>query len=396
MDLSIEEPVGSVAKAVLRKESVLGPLGQQGARANLATLQHQAKQRAMLISGTDKLRKQLSGLAKYTEAINLPQIRLIVEANQLSEYPSLLSRAKIPDANIRAMQKMATMPDISSNIFADIKRFLAEPQYNFIKKIEEMNAFSSFNKLVSVMEALHSPSIRMSKHLNSMSHTSPNYLDEVLTALNGPVSKFYEQMSALQGLHKRADGAQYAFVNHQIEVEGIDSFAIGDIEIQPVTEEGIALSRFADSGDYKDCISVMNVFINQGQANPSFWLNPWMIAIFMALISAIINPIIEDAWKAFSNAVPPAATKNEVRELMSDALRIDCSNEHKLVIKNGISVRGSASANAKLITHLKCWDLVKVQEVRKDWSLISWTDSTDNIKIQGWVFSRYLSKPNQL
>ncbi|MBM5570730.1 MULTISPECIES: hypothetical protein [Deefgea] len=430
MGSSIEETASSVAKRILESDSLVSSYRSTAATVGLAAMQQQAQQRAALFGGLEssaaaKLSKQINGLAANVAAINSPSLRAVEQARAMfADRPSALLSSfasKIPDSYVKTIQAINLQNSginaainalksqnsmvkqielapktMSLGILSDVKHLLGEPLSSFTKQIEAMNAAAPANSMRHVMEALRAPSMRMSENIASISQSSPSYMSEVLAALNEPARKFSEQMSALQELHKRSAAAQYAFVNNRIGLEGIDSFAAGEIEIRPSTEEEIALNAFTKSGDYKDCIKVMNVFINQGQVNPSFWLNPWVVGIFIALISSIINPIVEDAWKHFSNSVEPMATKKEARKLVSDVMRIDCFNVRKLVTKNGIAVRASTSANAKVLSHLRCWDSVIVQETRKDWSLVSWTDSTGKINIQGWVFSRYLSKPNQL
>ncbi|QLI82948.1 SH3 domain-containing protein [Chitinibacter fontanus] len=442
MGSSIEETASSVAKRILEPDSRVSSFGSIAATASLAALKHQAEQRASLLNGLElnavtKLQKQLSGLAKYSAGINLNRLKSMGLANSMiAEHSRLLSSLapKVPDSLAKATQAIdyqrsginAALEAINasnsgwakhaailqgtfaSSFLTDAKRLLGEPLSSFTKQIEAMNALDPANSMRHVMEALRAPSLRMSERIAAISQSSPNYLSEVLAALNEPTRKFAEQMSTLQELHKRSAAEQYAFVNHRIELEGLDTFAAGEVGIRPASDEEIALNCFANSGVYTDGIKaiealtkvLVEVSNNQAQkkSNP-LWLQIFVNAIgglVASIIFLIVQAPLAKAWSEFTNVAKPELNKKEVRALIQPQMRIDCINVRKLVRKNGLEVRATASANSKIISRLQCWDLVVVQEARKDWSLISWTDNSGSLKVQGWVFSRYLSKPNQL
>lgn len=445
MNSNIEEQANSVAKGILESDSPAGRFESVAAKASLAAMQHQVQQRAMLLGGMEssaieKLRQQLSGLAKYSAGIKLPQMSAMADAQlMLAKNSSLLNgfTNKIPESFIKSMPKIdhhnlersginsalkafeasklgwakdvAMMQGaLSSNLLTDVKRLLGEPLHSFTKQVEAMNALDPTNSMRHVMEALRAPSLKMSESIAAISQSSPSHLSEVLAALNEPARKFAEQVSALQEVHKMSPAAHYAFVNHRIELEGIESFDAGEVEIRPSTEEEIALNSFASSGSCKDGIKAIELLTNvlaevsknlaQVKSNP-LWLQIFVNAIgglVASIIFSMVQPSLAKAWNEFNNVATPEMSKKEVRALILPSMRIDCYNTRKLVKKNGVEVRATDSANAKVISHLKCWDSVEVQRERKGWSLVSWTDSTGNINIQGWVFTRYLSKPNQL
>lgn len=265
--------------------------------------------------------------------------------------------------------------------------------------------------LFDLIESLRKPTAELNARILASQIKTPQIYSDIIDALNEPtlrlLQQWNEQHSTRKNHHHHTEekhtqqqedvwGGRKGATEVNDTADHISQRQAGTLDQQDCLDiETTAVNKFIATGDIQQGIEAIATFATHGENNPSIWMNPWVVALVLALIQAIMNPYIDYYEKKYLEEINKDSNKKEVREKAETISQYDLFNTHR-ILNHTVKVRVSPAANAKAPITLPRWQLVQVLEVRKDWTLISWRDSTGAATATGWVFSRYLSKPNTL
>ena len=153
----------------------------------------------------------------------------------------------------------------------------------------------------------------------------------------------------------------------------------------------------ASSGEptLKDAVDQIIAAI-QLQQNPAVQLT--LLLFMRKVLDWIIGGAIGAAIAYYAPQVldkSPQAASKAVKEIAHKAIGApELLIEYRYISAKVLIVRQNPRALSPEVGRLLFGKAVKLVRKEKDFSLVLWTDRESEVEIQGWVFSRYLSKFN--
>lgn len=246
---------------------------------------------------------------------------------------------------------------------------------------------------------------------------------EMLAALGDPLKDHREMMAAiadpLKGFRESIAAMQNPFKDFSTPIASIDSLKflkvmVLDIgkdlsfepdgrialeskrlamsELQNLSYQVIRDSSVAPSGSLEESLNNLIEEI-RAQKDPAIQkLLMWFIyPLIIAIIVSFLNPIVDYHVKSYLGEDKRSLSKkiesNAVASIDSNVL-----SDFRYVSADVLNVRYSASTKAQTIGYLHFGYAVIVIDRQKSWTLVEWNDPDSEIRITGWVFSRYLAK----
>jgi len=119
----------------------------------------------------------------------------------------------------------------------------------------------------------------------------------------------------------------------------------------------------------------------------------WFIfPLIIVICASIINPIVDHNIKGYLNGDKRSIVKELKSTVNSTIDNKKVLSSLRYVSADILNVRSSASSKSEIIGYLYFSSAILVLEKKNSWTLIEWSDSDSDLKITGWVFSRYLKK----
>lgn len=173
----------------------------------------------------------------------------------------------------------------------------------------------------------------------------------------------------------------------------LNSTTLSCSEIQQIANE-IADRTFNRSSEQIEYVITKLVAEIRALKNPALEkiLSLLVYPIIVALIFSIVNPITDYYIKESLNAEKREVEKKIKKHVLSATEDSTTLNSFRLVSRKFLDVRVNPSATSPTLGRLYFGQVVVLIEKRKDWSLVAWSDDDNQLAVQGWVFSRYLSK----
>ena len=122
----------------------------------------------------------------------------------------------------------------------------------------------------------------------------------------------------------------------------------------------------------------------------AWYIYPLLLIIF----ASMLNPIADYHIKEYLKKDKRSLSKEIKSSVQSSITDKSVLNAFRYVSADILNVRQSASRKSDAIGSLRFGYTVVVIEKRKSWTLIEWDDPDSEIRVTGWVFSRYLAKFN--
>ena len=121
-------------------------------------------------------------------------------------------------------------------------------------------------------------------------------------------------------------------------------------------------------------------------------IHPNSLAVYLAIIVLLLTPAYQKLWDNLwpTEKESKAAISHQIMQLTpaEKAMYI----QKKVVFSNKMYVYETPKQLSKKVTHLPIGAIVQIEKEIKDWSLVEFDDSESDIKITGWVLTRYLRK----
>ena len=99
---------------------------------------------------------------------------------------------------------------------------------------------------------------------------------------------------------------------------------------------------------------------------------------------------------SYQSTVPTTIVSKPVIKIIKKAKRqgLHLPSEYRIVTASKLNVRERPKRHSDIRGTLFAGDLVVIKKKKKNWCLVEYSNEETGIKIQGWVFSRYLRKIN--
>ena len=222
--------------------------------------------------------------------------------------------------------------------------------------------------------------------------------------LSDPLKGMREAMKALQvgdlaqAISQRAWPLAYEVLDSEIVIHDdktvqIDSTTYTHSQIQNLIDE-VANRAISQSTERVEQAVVALIAEIAKLKNPTLEkLLTWLIfPIIVATIFSIINPVA-DFYIKNALDVNERQLKKDIRKQvlssMNDSTPLD---SYRFVSTKGLEVHIKPSGKSPLLGQLHFGQAVFLVEKDDAWSLVAWHDDEGRVELQGWVFSRYLSK----
>ena len=116
-------------------------------------------------------------------------------------------------------------------------------------------------------------------------------------------------------------------------------------------------------------------------------------SIFHMYLSAYLNVLFQISYQA---ANPTTIVHKPVTAIIKKAERqgLHLPPEYRIVIARVLNVREKPTRHSGIRGKLLAADIIVIKKKKKNWSLVEYSNEETGVKIQGWVFTRYLRKIN--
>ena len=115
--------------------------------------------------------------------------------------------------------------------------------------------------------------------------------------------------------------------------------------------------------------------------------------IFQMCLSAYLGVLFQSFYQADN---PTTIVSKPVIKIIKKAERqgLHLPSEYRIVTASKLNVRERPKRHSDIRGTLFAGDLVVIKKKKKNWSLVEYSNEETHIKIQGWIFTRYLRKIN--
>ncbi|WP_319380060.1 SH3 domain-containing protein [Thiomicrorhabdus sp.] len=235
-----------------------------------------------------------------------------------------------------------------------------------------------------------------------------NYLEQLLGNQNASILASLEfSNSTYAETISRANSLAEMFspIENLVEKYGVMTESLAQIEISNWTKTDFDYATTATSDSWK---ASPPIELPEADEQKRFreWFNglPDPVKIFtyfvmlrlleyaMGIFVNVTTPYWQEKWQGIEQETPKKQIIATASEHLSPVILV----HHRFVdVKTVLYVRADAGKKFEVIDTLKRGKIVKLVDKQKAWSLIEYYDSSSEKMIQGWVFSRYLSKLEQ-
>lgn len=206
------------------------------------------------------------------------------------------------------------------------------------------------------------------------------------------IERVHPAFAALESVKKQMDAMLVS-----IQDTELSAAAQADHEEREVARDAAeSISKVANSESTLQGAMDQILAAIHAQKKPA--IQVMLIFIFMKMLDYLISGAIGAVMGHYAPTVlgdsPQAATKairNVAREVVSAHELLE---DYRFVSAKVLIVRQNPRALSPEIGRLSFGKPVKVLKREKDFALVVWSDKAAGVEVQGWVFSRYLSKFN--
>ncbi|WP_298848179.1 SH3 domain-containing protein [uncultured Salinicola sp.] len=232
---------------------------------------------------------------------------------------------------------------------------------------------------------------------------------EMIAAMADPLKEFRESIAAIQNPFKNLSAAIASIdslrllkdvaldigQNLSFEPDGqilFESKRLAISELQSLSYQVIHDSSVEPSGSLEESLNNLVDEI-RAQRDPAIQkLLMWFICpLIIAVIVSFLNPVVDCRIKSYLSEDKRSLSK-KIESKAAASVVDRFLTDFRYVSADVLNVRYSASKKAETVGYLHFGYAVIVISREKNWTLIEWSDPDSEIRINGWVFSRYLAK----
>lgn len=376
--------------------------------------------REMLGAVSDPLKEHRELMASFSDPLKEHRELMESLADPLKEHRELMATIADPVKEHRAL--MASFSDPLKEY-----RELIEPLTDPLKEHREMMA-SIADPLKEHRELMKSFADPLEKHREMLATVADPLREhrELIASLADPLKEHRALMASLADPLKEFRASIAGIPNPLKElstsITGIDSFDLlktvafeisGDLSFDAKGLVSVASKRMAVSELQDLSYQVMHdsslepsdtleeLFNNlieeiRSQKDPlTQKLLIWFVfPLIVVVIASFINPVVNHYVDSHLNEDKRSLSKKIESRARSSVADSSVLKDFRYVTADTLNVRLSATQKSETIGFLHFGYAVIVIGRQKSWALVEWNDPESEVRISGWVFSRYLAKFN--
>lgn len=181
-------------------------------------------------------------------------------------------------------------------------------------------------------------------------------------------------------------------------VEGLISLASRRMtisELQDLSYQVIHDSSLEPSGTLEESLNNLIEEIRSQKDPLTQKLLMWFIyPLIVAVIVSFINPVVNHYVESHLNEDKRSLSKKIESKAKKSVSNSSVLKDFRYVTADTLNVRFSATQKSETIGFLYFGYAVIIIDRQKSWTLVEWNDPVSEVRITGWVFSRYLTKFN--
>jgi len=177
---------------------------------------------------------------------------------------------------------------------------------------------------------------------------------------------------------------------------------IGPIDRQSIEEAQLEIENVSQSMIPSDSVEppiheVLEKIVIYIQEQPRQEVKSYLIILFLwwlmeTIASTAVSELVTPYVPKFLDESPQAA-KRAVQEKAKECVgSVELLAEYRFVTSKGLVVRQNPKQSSPMVGRLSFGNTVKLLKKEKSFALITWTDESGEVKIQGWVSTHYLGK----
>lgn len=218
-------------------------------------------------------------------------------------------------------------------------------------------------------------------------------IEKMLQQIHSPSSVEMNIQDLVQEIIGRTKSADILDLQKAFETEIVTNDETTYLkELEYVREELIENVQLMLDSKVSEAVENLKLFI-ASQNNPyvTYLLQIIILPLIVSLIGTyIINPRINDVLSSYQNQhIVKKEIAIGVKQYIQDSKQLI---RFRIVSCNILNVRKEKSTKSKIISHLSFGEVVEIIQKDKNWCLVRKYDNDNEIIIQGWVFTRYLSR----
>ncbi len=373
-------------------------------REMLAALGDPLKEhREMMAALGDPLKEHREMLAALGDPLKEHREMMAALGDPLKEHREMLAALGDPLKEHREM--MAALGDPLKE-HREMMAGLGDP----LKEHREMLAALSdpFNEHREMMAAQGDP---LKKHREMMAALSDPLKEhrKMMAVMADPLKEFRESIAAIQNPFKDLSTAIASIdslrlikdvaldIGHNLSFEAdgrisFESKRLAISELQSLSYQVIHDSSVEPSGSLEESLNNL-IYEIRAQKDPAIQkLLMWFICpLIIAVIVSFLNPVVDYHVKSYLNEDKRSLSK-KIESKVAASADDSVLTDFRYVSADVLNVRYSASRKAETVGYLHFGYAVIVIDRQKSWTLVEWSDPDSEIRIRGWVFSRYLAK----
>ncbi|MDF1763002.1 MAG: SH3 domain-containing protein [Oleibacter sp.] len=232
---------------------------------------------------------------------------------------------------------------------------------------------------------------------------------KMMAAMTDPLKEFRESIAAIQNPFKDLSTAIASIdslsllkdialdVGHNLSFQAdgrisFESKRLAISELQSLSYQVIHDSSVEPSGSLEESLNNLIDEI-RAQKDPAIQkLLMWFICpLIIAVIVSFLNPVVDYHVKSYLNEDKRSLSK-KIESKVAASVDDSVLTDFRYVSADVLNVRYSASRKTETVGYLHFGYAVIVIDRQKSWTLVEWSAPESEIRIRGWVFSRYLAK----
>ncbi len=217
-----------------------------------------------------------------------------------------------------------------------------------------------------------------------------------IAAISNPFKDFSTSIASIDSFKLLKDTAFDIGHDLSFEPDGLITLAKQRIAVsvlQDLSYQVIHDSSLEPSGTLEESLHNLIEEI-RSQKDPVIQkLLMWFIfPLIVAVIVSFINPVVDYHVKSYLNMDKRSLSKKIESKLGASVGDRAVLKDFRYVSADILNVRYSGSQKSETIGYLYFGYAVMVIDRQKSWTLVEWNAPDSEVRIMGWVFSRYLAK----
>lgn len=355
-------------------------------------------------SAVAAIRESLQVKSTYLDEIEKLQKALFRESSHVQQIAALQQGQRNDNAAEYVKKLMQTQTDVAAQLSAQslqgkFSSTIADLQFESQRPHVIMDAFqratSWLNPLQDIQHLVSSSALEKYQALAAVSDPLKIYRDTLTAAGRNPFNDFTSETvrGIFDSLSSFASNADF----NSFDIDDIDDIDVEPGEIAPYEE--IARTQLNDVSLSPESIqALVTSFIGIYQNLPSVRDKKIFITliypILIALVFACINPYADFIIKQKLEAANHTTDKSVQQAARDSRVPPHVISSFRFVTSQTLPVRVNGRIKSPIIGTLRFPQPVEILKKEGDWTLIHYSDSENQVELQGWVLSRYLKKFN--